>query len=154
LVRTVFSIILAAVTVWALTVLPARSEMCLALVGKEPERVLALLPAAVGTTFQLEFINSIYLAKVRESFVCTAENGISLTTVESPSYGVFEYYGLVPDRAGIAYLSRSVGEIRLRSHNYENHLLIAGDKQIHLREIVDNGEFLIIRVLTGERCKP
>jgi hypothetical protein len=128
--------------------------MCLALVGKEPERVLAFLPATVGTTFHVEFINSIYLAKVRESFVCNAEHGISLIAVESPSYGVFEYYGLIPDRAGIAFLSRPVGELRLRSHNYENHLLIAGDKHIHLRKVVGNGDLLIIRVLTGERCKP
>jgi hypothetical protein len=139
---------------WFMIAPSAWPAMHLALVGEDPERVLACLPVKAGEALHLEFINSIYLAIVRESFTCNSEGVISLTRVESPSYGVFEYYGLTPDKPGSANLSRSVGEIRLMSHNYENHLLIMRDKQIHLREFAGNGKPLILRIVTGERCIP
>jgi len=146
-------ICLAAMLVWLFAARPLWAGACVALVGEEPERVLFSLPFEAGATFQLEFVNSIYLARVRESFTVNPEGGISLIRVESPSYGVFEYYDLMPDQPGVAHLNRRIGEIRLLSHSYENHLLIMGDKQIHLREFVGNGKPLIIRIMTGERCR-
>ena len=146
--------ILLAVTLWGLAVRPAWSGTCLALTGEEPERTIVTLPIAAGAIFHLEFINSIYLAKVRESFVFNPEDGIFLVSVESPSHGVFEYYGLIPDAMGRVRLNRPIGEIRLKSHDYEHHLLIIGDEQIHLKTCMANGKALIIRVLMGERCQP
>ncbi len=147
-------IALLAVLAWLFSVRPAWPGACVALAAEEPERVLYSLPIEAGATFHLEFLNSIYLARVRESFTFNPEGGISLIRVESPSYGVFEYYALTPDKPGIANLFRPIGEIRLLSHNYENHMLIIGDKQIHLREFAGNGKPLIIRIVTGDRCKP
>jgi hypothetical protein len=126
----------------------------LAVSGGESERVLACLPLEAGTQFHLEFVNSIYLAPVRETFVHAPAEGMCLVKVESPSAGVFEYYGLEPDGSGIARLHRPVGEIRLRSHDYENHRLSAGDKSIRLKGLVPDGEPLLVSVRTGVSCGP
>jgi len=124
--------------------------------GGEPERVLACLPLEKGTPFYLEFINSIYLAPVREIFEYEPSEGICLVKVESPSAGVFEYYGLVPDRPGTAILRRPVGEFRLRSHDYEHHRLVVGEKSLRLKGLVPDGEPLLVRVrsVRTEGCNP
>jgi len=124
--------------------------------GGEPERVLACLPLEKGTPFYLEFINSIYLAPVREIFEYEPSDGICLVKVESPSAGVFEYYGLVPDRPGTAILRRPVGEFRLRSHDYEHHRLVVGEKSLRLKGLVPDGEPLLVRVrsVRTEGCNP
>ncbi len=120
--------------------------------GGEPGKILACIPLEAGTLIHFEFINSIYLAPVRETFVYEAGKGISIIRVESPSAGVFEYYGLVPDAPGIAFLRRAIGEIRIRSHDYENHRLTVGDKSIRFKGLVADGEPLTIYVRIGGRC--
>ena len=114
--------------------------------GGEPAKVLACLPLGSLTTFHLEFINSIYGALVRETLEYEPVHGISLVKVESPSAGVFEYYGLEPDGPGAARLNRPVGEIRLKSHDYEHHRLTVGDKSIRLKGLVPDGEPLLVSV--------
>jgi hypothetical protein len=100
--------------------------------------------------FELSFINSIYGAPVRETLVYEAGRGVFLTRVESPSAAVFEYYGLMPDSggngAGVATLRRRVGEIRLRSHDYEHHRLVAGGSTIRLKGLIEDGKAAVVRV--------
>ena len=127
----------------------AWSDTYLMLSGGEPENVLACLSLEKGTPFYLEFINSIYLAPVRETFVFEASEGICLVKVESPSPGVFEYYGLTPDQPGLALLHRPVGEFTLRSHDYEHHRLIVGEKTLRLKGLVADGEPLSVKVHVG-----
>ena len=121
--------------------------------GGAPERVLGCLPLEKGVPFHLEFINSIYLAPVRETFVYEPSEGICLVEVESPSAGVFEYYRLIPDRPGTALLHRPVGEFRLRSNDYEHHRLTVGEKSLRLKGLVPDGEPLIVKVqMTDDGC--
>jgi hypothetical protein len=52
-----------------------------------------------------------------------------------------------------------VGEIRLRSHDYENHRLSAGEKSLRLKGLVPDGEPLLVSVRTGlkgllPKCTP
>lgn len=143
--------ILPAMLIWVLTAQAAWPAMQLALIGPDANRTLVRLPVEAGMVFHLEFINSIYQTRVRESFVCHAVRGISLVSVESASPHVFEYYGLEPEKSGKAFLSRNIGEIRLLSHDYQNHLLIVGDRTLYLREYVPNGKPLIIRMVAEER---
>lgn len=128
--------------------------MHLALMAEEPVHALTCLPAAPGMTVHLEFVNSIYRARVRETFTLHPRDGLVLVQVESPSAGVFEYYGFQTDGSGKASVHRVMNEIRLRSHDYANHLLIVGDREIHLRGLVENGKSLIIRVGNGKKCPP
>lgn len=124
----------------------ARPAAYVTVSGGEPERVLACLPLEPRTAFHLEFINSIYGALVRETFEYEPVHGVSLVKVESPSAGVFEYYGLEPDGSGTAKLHRPAGEIRLRSHDYEHHRLTAGENSIRLKGLVPDGEPLSVSV--------
>ncbi len=118
----------------------------------EPERPVACLPLDGGNRFRLEFINSIYLAPVRETFEYVPAEGVYVVMVESPSAGVFEYYGLVPDKPGVAYLRRPVGEMRIRSHDYRNHRLTVGETTICFKGLVKDGEAFIIRVGAETVC--
>ena len=122
--------------------------------GGEPEKSLACLPLEAGGWFHLSFVNSIYLAPVRETFVYEPAQGVFLVMVESPSAGVFEYYGLVPDKPGVAYMRRTVGEIRIRSHDYVNHRLTVGDRSISLKGLVEDGEPLTIKVGRNQISNP
>jgi hypothetical protein len=144
--------IVLAVVVWVLMAGAAWPGTYLAVSGGQPERVLACLPLETEPPFHLEFINSMYLAPVRETFVYVPAEGMCLVKVESPSAGVFEYYGLEPDGSGIARLHRPVREIRLRSHDYENHRLSAGEKSLRLKGLVPDGEPLLVSVRTGASC--
>jgi hypothetical protein len=152
--RPIFLKIVPVALLWILTASTAWPAMHLALIGGEPERVLACIPADSGKTMHLEFINSIYQAKVRESFELHPTEGLILISVESPSPGVFEYYGMMTDGSGKAALRRPVGAIRLRSHDYRNHRLIVGAQEIPLRPFIENGRPLMIRVMTGNGCLP
>jgi hypothetical protein len=118
----------------------------------EPERPLVCLSLEQGARFHLDFVNSIYLAPVRETFAYEPAEGLFIVMVESPSAGVFEYYGLVPDKPGVAYLRRPVGEMRIRSHDYENHRLTVGDRSISFKGLVEGGEHLTIKVGAGVLC--
>ena len=124
----------------------------LVLLSDEPARVLACVPLEPEMPFYLEFINSIYLAPVRETLVYREEDGVSIIRVESPSAGVFEYYGLEPDSSGSAEMNRRVGQIKIRSNNYENHRLTVGGKTIELKKMVDGGQPVIVEVRPGDAC--
>ncbi len=115
-------------------------------------RELACLPIRAGEEFDLQFINSIYKAPVKETMTYRPGEGIVLIRVESPSAGVFEYYGLPTDGSGQARLHRTVGEFRVRSYDYEHHRLSAGKKSIRLKGLVPDGEPLIVRVAPGRSC--
>ena len=139
---------------WPLMGWAAGPDAWLVLSGDEPERVLACLPLEAGTPFYLEFVNSIYLAPVRETFLYQAGEGLFVIRVDSPSTAVFEYYGLIPEKPGTARLRRSLGEIRLRSMDYRNHRLTVGDKSLALKGVVADGERLIIRAQSSTSCGP
>ena len=130
---------------------PSSSRLVLSSDG--PERVLACVPVETGSPIYLEFINSIYLAPVRETLVFTETEGIVIVRVESPSAGVFEYYGLEPDSSGSAEMHRRVGRIRIRSNNYENHRVTAGGRVIRLKEVAEGGEPVILDIISdGAGC--
>jgi hypothetical protein len=118
----------------------------------DPERPLACLPLEQGSRFYLDFINSIYLAPVRETFVYEPPEGVCVVMVESSSVGVFEYYGLMPDKPGVAHLRRPVGEMRIRSHDYKNHRLTVGETTIYFKGLIKDGEALTIKVGTEALC--
>ena len=147
-----------AVLVWV-AVAPASGSSALDLVvlGDEPgsARVRACIPLEAGEPFFLEFINSIYRAPVKETLVYIAGEGFFVITVESPSQGVFEYYGLETDGTGRADLNRRIGEIRIRSHSYEHHRLTVGARSIGFKSIARGGEPLSIDVRAGDgSCRP
>jgi hypothetical protein len=129
-----------------------RSVTCLELSGGKPEKVMARLPLEPNKTFSLEFVNSIYLAPVRETLVYEPSEGISIVMVESPSDGVFEYYGLDPNGTGKALMRRRVGDIKLRSHDYTNHRLTVAGHAIQLKGLVPDGEPILVRVRVGADC--
>lgn len=130
----------------------SKQGVCLDLLSERSDRVLARFSLRPGEPFTLEFINSIYLAPVRETLVYDPSEGISIVMVESPSGGVFEYYGLEPDGTGIALMHRRVGDIKLRSHDYANHRVTVGDKKVQLNRLVPNGEPIIVRVRVSPEC--
>jgi hypothetical protein len=115
--------------------------------------MLACVPLAEGGYFSLEFINSIYLAPVRETYRYEPP-AIAVVRVDSPSAGVFEYYGLETDGTGTAELHRTAPELILRSHDYTNHLITVGTRQIYLKGLIPDGEAAIVRVRIGEGCGP
>jgi hypothetical protein len=151
IVRIVFWLMLLA---WPMTAWPGGPSAWLVFSSDEPERILACLPLEAGAPFYLEFVNSLYLAPVRETFVYQPAEGLFLIKVESPSPAVFEYYGLIPEKSGPALLRRRLDEIRLLSHDYKNHHLTVGDVSLHLKGFVADGRPLIIRVRTGGGCRP
>lgn len=110
------------------------------------------LPVERGRPFTLEFVNSIYQAPVRETLVYEPSEGITIVMVESPSDGVFEYYGLEPDGTGTARMRRRVGDIRLRSHDYKDHRVRALGRTLHLDGLVANGDPITVRIRDGKGC--
>ena len=127
----------------------------LALLNGESGKLLACLPSEAGVPFYFDFINSIYLAPVRETLVYAEAGGVSVIRVESPSAGVFEYYGLEPDSTGVAAMHRSLGKITIRSFSYENHRLTAGGKVLRIKEIAEGGQPILIEVRDrGGACGP
>ena len=105
-----------------------------------------------GTFFSLEFINSIYLAPVQEVFLYDPHRGVTMVMVQSPSYGVFEYYGLQPDETGRAYLHRKMGNIRIRTPDYEHCRISVGGMVLLLKGLVPDGESLVVRVREHGAC--
>jgi hypothetical protein len=131
----------------------AGDDSYLVVSGEEPRRELVCLPIEPGMSFSLEFINSIYLAPVRETFIYDPKEGMILISVESPSAGVFEYYRLSPEQPGKASVRRSTREIPVRSYSYENHRLTVGERRLSFNEIASSGELLRIWVRTGGSCE-
>jgi hypothetical protein len=128
------------------------AAICITVEAEEPDRVVASLPLEAGEVFHLQFINSIYLEPVKETYQYTPPEGITAILVESPSAGVFEYYGLVPDGSGVSRVNTRAKEIRVRSHDYRNHRLSTKTRGLSLKGLVPDGEPLIIRIREGERC--
>ncbi len=127
----------------------------LVVIDSDSGRVLACLPLEAGVPVHFDFVNSIYLAPVRETFVYSETRGIVLVRVESTSAGVFEYYGLPTDGTNVASLDRRIGDdIRIRSLNYENHRLTAGGRVVNFKDFALNGQALNIKILNGRACKP
>jgi hypothetical protein len=116
------------------------------LTGEEPEGILAALPLEAGAPFSLRFINSIYLAPVEETYAYDPAEGITTVKVESPSAGVFEYYGLEPDGTGVAVVRHRASEIRIRSADYTNHVLTVAGKRLRLLGLVPGGAPMTLRV--------
>jgi hypothetical protein len=129
-----------------------RHVSCLEVSGEKPETLLARLPVEPGVPFTLEFINSIYLAPVRETLVYEPSEGIFIVMVESPSDGVFEYYGIEPDGSGKAIMHRKVGDIKLRSHDYANHYITSGGRALKLKGLVPDGEPVMVKVQVRSGC--
>jgi len=133
---------------WAISAAAA----CLEVSGDEG-KVLSSLVVEDGAVIHLDFINSIYLAPVRETFLYESGKGLSIIRVESPSAGVFEYYRLEPDSPNAAELHRHVGTIRLRSHDYKNHTLTVGRSVIRLKGLTVDGDPLTVGVREGAACE-
>jgi hypothetical protein len=118
----------------------------------EAGRDISCLPFEPGVPIHLYFINSIYQAPVRETFTYEPGHGLILNQVESPSAGVFEYYGLEHNSSGVAQIRRKVGEIRILSSDYENHAITVGQRSIRLKGLVSDGEPVLLKVEEGMRC--
>jgi hypothetical protein len=117
----------------------------------EPERLAKRFPLNPGTCFSLEHRNSIYEAPVRETFCFYPPRGLVLTRVESPSAGVFEYYGLEADEKGACRLFRPLASIRLRSMDYAHHRLFIGDRVISLAGWVKSGQRLVLKMALAKK---
>lgn len=131
-----------------------RGEMvhCLVLSAGEPAKVTARLPLESSGRFSLESINSIYNAPVKETLAYEPSGDIYVVMVESPSEDVFRYYGLEPGPGGRALLHRKVGEVRLRSSDYANHRIAAGNRSLVLKGIVQDEEPVSLGVHSGRIC--
>ena len=125
---------------------PDWAGSCVIVTGGEPEGVLAALPTEAGAPFSLRFINSIYLAPVEETYIYDPAGGIMTVRVETPSAGVFEYYGLETDGTGVAVVRREAREIRIRSADYMNHVLTVGKKALRLKGLVPDGSPVTVKV--------
>jgi hypothetical protein len=125
---------------------------CLVVSAGEGGRCLVSLHVEDGCIIHLDFINSIYLAPVRETFLHEVGRGLSIIRVESPSAGVFEYYRIETDGPS-AELYRNVGSIRLKSHDYRNHTVTVGERVLRLKDFAAGGDPLTISVRDGG-CTP
>ncbi|HSB03906.1 MAG TPA: hypothetical protein VLK23_01840 [Thermodesulfobacteriota bacterium] len=139
---------------WILLAQTTGLAACLVVSGVEPAQVLISVHLEPETPFSLESIHSIDLAPVRETFVYRSGEGLLIIKVESPSAGVFEYYGLIPGGSGTAEIRRRLGDIRLLSHDYQNHRLTVGDKTFHFKGLVADGQPLLIGVRDDRWCEP
>jgi hypothetical protein len=150
----------ALITLWLFLLLagPATAaagpEAWLVLFADGSGKPVVCLPLQSGETFHLDYINSIYLQPVRESYVYERGEGFFIIQVETPSVGVFEYLGLIPDEPGKARLRRKLGDIRLLSSDYRTHRLTVGGTDVRLKGLGPDGLPLILRVLNDRRLCP
>lgn len=126
----------------------------LVLATEKPERPIICLPLQAGEPFHLDYINSIYREPVRESFVYDHREGLFIIQVETPSVGVFEYLGLIPDEPGKARLRRKMEDIRLLSADYRTHRLTVKGTSLRLRGFGRDGLPLILKIVTDRRSCP
>jgi hypothetical protein len=126
----------------------------LALAIDGSEKAVACLPLQAGVPFYLDYINSLYLQPVRESFVYERGEGLFIIQVETPSVGVFEYLGLIPDEPGRVRMRRKLGEIRLLSSDYRNHQLTMSEMDFPLKGLGPDGRPMILKVVTDRRSCP
>jgi hypothetical protein len=132
----------------------AGPDAWLVIATDRPEKVVACLPLQAGEPFHLEYINSIYLQPVRESYVYEQGEGLFIIQVETPSVGVFEYLGLIPDEPGKARLRRKLGDIRLLSSDYRTHRLTVSGTGLRLKGLGSDGLPLILKVINDRRSCP
>jgi hypothetical protein len=125
---------------------------CLVLSDGESGRVMARLPFNPQQPIILESINSIYHAPVRETLMLEPRGNLYIVMVESPSQDVFRYYGLEPDLTGKVMLHRKVEKVRLRSSDYSNHRITAGNRTLHLKGVVPDGESILLDVAFHSDC--
>jgi hypothetical protein len=156
----IYAALLACIVLWLFLLLagPVNAaswpDAWLILSTDKPEKVVACLPLQVGEPFHLDYINSIYLQPVRESFVYERGEGLFIIQVETPSVGVFEYLGLIPDEPGKTRLRRKLGDIRLLSSDYRTHRLTVSGREIRLKGLGPDGLPLILRICTDRRSCP
>jgi len=132
-----FAVLFAALAAFGASMAGESSGTSLAVLNGESGKTTRVPADRAGKPFYFDFINSIYLAPVRETLVYTEAEGVAVIKVESPSAGVFEYYGLESDRTGIAIIHRLVGKMRSEASVIENHRLTVGRKVLRLREIAE-----------------
>jgi hypothetical protein len=132
----------------------AGMDIWIVLATERPEKTIACVPLQAGEPFHLDYINSIYQEPVRESFVYEEGEGLFIIQVETPSVGVFEYLGLIPEEPGKARLRLKLEEIRLLSSDYRTHRLRVSGLNLRLRGFGRDGLPLILRVLTDRRSCP
>ena len=114
--------------------------------GGNPPNLLRIYRLFPRKAFCLEFINSIYGARVRETFSYIPGRGLYLVEVESPSPAVFDYYGLDFGRGGKKRLYLPMKPFILRSMNYSRHRLFIRGKAVALRGLVKPGDALQIKI--------
>jgi hypothetical protein len=125
---------------------------CLVLLDGESGKVIARLPFNPQEPITLEFINSIYHAPVRETLILEPPGNLYIVKVESPSQDVFRYYALEPDSTGKVMLHRKVEKVRLRSYDYSTHRITAGNRTLHLKGVVPDGESILLDVAFQPDC--
>ncbi len=138
---------LAAISWMGISSLPAFGASLV--LSSDSGKIIACVPLEPGEPIHLDFINSIYRAPVRETFIYKPGEGLVLVQMESPSAGVFEYYGLELPESGSVRLRRRVGELRVLSSDYQNHIITAGRKSIRLKGLVKAGEIAILKADEG-----
>lgn len=124
----------------------AWSASCLVVSDPESGRIMARFPVNPHESIAFEYINSIYLAPVRETLIYNPPEGLFVVMVESTSEDVFRYYGLEPDSTGKATLCLGIENVRLRSSDYSNHCIKSGKHILNLKEIVPDGESALLDV--------
>lgn len=125
---------------------PACTEMYLEFWKEDEGGPAYCMPIREGCRFHFDFVNSIYLMHVRETFLFDRHDGFILAGIESPSPGVFEYYGLPTDGTGKAEMRRRVGHhVRLRSRDYRNHRITVDGTFFTLGTMFRGGETVIIQ---------
>jgi len=132
------------ITVYASNSSPFEAELLT--LSDDTGKVLLCIPILHGQRIVFDFVNSIYASPVRETLIFHKTEGLFLAAVESPSYGVFEYYGLIPDKTNRATLMRKIDSIKIRSSDYEYHRLSIGEISLSLKTLVSDGEPLIITI--------
>jgi hypothetical protein len=125
---------------------------CLVISDGESGRVIARLPFNPQEPIILESINSIYFAPVQEILMFEPPGNLYIVMVKSPSGDVFRYYGLEPDPTGKVMLHRKVEKVRLRSSDYSNHRITAGNRTLHLKGVVPDGESILLDVAFQSDC--
>ena len=114
--------------------------------GGDPPNLLRIYRLFPRKAFCLEHINSIYGARVQETFSYVPSRGLYLVEVASPSPAVFEYYGLEVGRVGKKRLYRPMKPLILRSMDYSRHRLFVRGKAISLQGLVKPGDTLKIKI--------
>ncbi len=131
----------------------ATGAACLNVARGEEAKTVFSVPVKNGAALYLDFVNSVDLAPVRETYQYRAGEGLWMIKVESPSAGVFEYYRIEPGPDNSAALLRHVGTISLRNHDYWNHVLTVDGKIIPLRGLAMPGELVTIAVNDAKECE-